>query len=262
MRWARLMRTLHIFSPYWSCAGQRANVVHSITVAILAQGTSWAVAATQAFLGLGSSPQVSVRTLPAHTQAIFATPWTLARPRLWDRSPTGRLPSDHIHIHVGPASSSPPSHMPKGFLPMSGMPSESMGFLSSAGYSVRLLTSRSGVRASQGAFGFSFGTLCATIQIATTRCKHLHPFRKVYVRTPLGFDSTSINSRTFCKGYPRGISLDFCGLVSPSRLHWISMGWSLFCKGCPFGTSSDFCDSWRVKNMSGCSARGSRWQWD
>ena len=46
MRWAPLMRTLHIFSSYWSCASQRANVVHSITVAILAQGTSWAVAAT------------------------------------------------------------------------------------------------------------------------------------------------------------------------------------------------------------------------
>jgi hypothetical protein len=40
MRWAPLMRTLHIFSSYWSCVGQHANVVHSITVAILAQGTS------------------------------------------------------------------------------------------------------------------------------------------------------------------------------------------------------------------------------
>jgi hypothetical protein len=53
MRWAPLMRTLHIFSSYCSCVGQRANVVHSITVAILAQGTNWAVAVTQAFLGLG-----------------------------------------------------------------------------------------------------------------------------------------------------------------------------------------------------------------
>jgi hypothetical protein len=84
-------------------------------------------------LGFRSSPQASVRTLPAHTQAIFATPWTLARPSLWDRSPTGRLPSDHIHIHVGPAGSSPPTYMPKGFLPMSGMPSESKGLLSSVG---------------------------------------------------------------------------------------------------------------------------------
>ena len=133
MRWAPLMRTLHIFSSYWSCAGQRANVAHSITVAILAQGTSWAVAVTQALSVSGLRPQASVRTLPAHTQAIFATPWTLARPRLWDRSPTGRLPCDHIHIHVGPAGSSPPTYMPKGFLPMSGMPSESMGFPSSAG---------------------------------------------------------------------------------------------------------------------------------
>jgi hypothetical protein len=123
--------TAHI--SFMICVGQRANVVHSITVAILAQGTSWAVAVTHAFLGLGSSPQASVRTLPAHAQAIFATAWTLARPRLWDRSPTGRPPSDHIHIHVGLASSSPPIHMPKGFLPMSGMPSESMGFPSSAG---------------------------------------------------------------------------------------------------------------------------------
>jgi hypothetical protein len=87
MRWAPLTRTLHIFSSYCSCVGQRANVVHSIIVAMLAQGTSWAVAVTQAFLVLGSSPQASVRTLPAHTQAIFATAWTLARPRLWDRSP-------------------------------------------------------------------------------------------------------------------------------------------------------------------------------
>jgi hypothetical protein len=133
MRWAPLMRTLRIFPSYWICVGQRANVVHSITVAILAQGTSWAVAVTHAFLGLGPSPQASVRTLPAHAQAIFATAWTLARPRLWDRSPTGRLPSDHIHIQVGLASSSPPTHMPKGFLPMSGMPSESMGFPSSVG---------------------------------------------------------------------------------------------------------------------------------
>jgi hypothetical protein len=92
MRWAPLMRTLHIFSSYWSCAGQRANVAHSITVAILAQGTSWAVAVTQALSVSGLRPQASVRTLPAHTQAIFATPWTLARPRLWDRSPTGRVP--------------------------------------------------------------------------------------------------------------------------------------------------------------------------
>jgi hypothetical protein len=37
MRWAPLMRTLQIFSSYWRCVGQRANVVHSITVAILAQ---------------------------------------------------------------------------------------------------------------------------------------------------------------------------------------------------------------------------------
>jgi hypothetical protein len=133
MNWSTLMRTLHIFSSYWSCVGQRANVVHSITVAILAQGTSWAVAVTQAFLGLGSSPQASVRTLPAHTQAIFATPWTVARPSLWDRTPAGRFPSDHLHIHAGPASSSPPTHMLRGFLPMSGMPSESMGFLSSVG---------------------------------------------------------------------------------------------------------------------------------
>jgi len=43
-------------------------------------GTNWVVAVMQAFLGLGSSPQASIRTLPAHTQAIFATPWTLARP--------------------------------------------------------------------------------------------------------------------------------------------------------------------------------------
>ena len=133
MRWAPLTRTLHIFSSYCSCVGQRANVVHLITVAISAQGTSWVVAVAQAFLVLGSSPQASVRTLPAHTQAIFATAWTLARPRLWDRSPTGRLPSDHIHILLGPASSSPPTHMPRGLLPMSGMPSQSMGFLSSVG---------------------------------------------------------------------------------------------------------------------------------
>ena len=133
MRWAPLMRTLHIFSSYWSCASQRANVVHSITVATLAQGTSWAAAFTQAFLRLGSSPQASVRTMPAHMQAIFATPWTLARPSQWDRTPTGRLPVDHIHIHAGPANSSPPIHMPRSFLPMSGMPSESMGFLSSVG---------------------------------------------------------------------------------------------------------------------------------
>ena len=133
MNWATLMRTLHIFASYWNCFSQRANVVHSITVATLAQGTIWAAAVTQAFLGLGSSPQASVRTLPAHMQAIFATPWTLARPSLWDRSPTGRLPTDHIHIHVGPAGSSPPTYMPKGFLPMSGMPSESKGLLSSVG---------------------------------------------------------------------------------------------------------------------------------
>ena len=133
MRWAPLMRTLHIFSSYWSCVGQRVDVVHSITVAILAQGISWAAAVTQAFSGLGSSPQASVRTLPAHTQTIFATPWTLVRPRVWDRSPTGRLPSDHIPIHVGPAGSSPPTHMPKRFLPIPSLPSESMGFLSSVG---------------------------------------------------------------------------------------------------------------------------------
>jgi hypothetical protein len=171
--------------------------------------------------GFGLKPTGSVRTLPAHTQAIFATPWTLARPRLWDRSPTGSLPSDHIHIHVGPASSSPPIHMPTVFLPESGMPSESMGFLSSVGSSVRLLTSRSGVRASQGAFcllNLSFGTLCATIQIVTMRCIDLHPFWQVYVRMPLGFRSISKRKRSFCKRC-RGISLDFCGLASSLGLH-------------------------------------------
>jgi hypothetical protein len=59
---------------------------------------------------------------------------------------------------------------------------------------VRLLTSRSGVRASQGAFrllNLSFGTLCATIQIVTMRCIDLHPFWQVYVRMPLGFRSIS-----------------------------------------------------------------------
>ena len=35
---------------------ERGGLGQSITVAILAQGTSWAVAVTQAFLGLGSSP--------------------------------------------------------------------------------------------------------------------------------------------------------------------------------------------------------------
>jgi hypothetical protein len=130
-RWALLMRTLHIFSSYWSCVGQRAGSLNHRSHS----GSRYklVVAVTQAFLRLGSSPQASVRTLPAHTQAIFATPWTLARPRLWDRSPTGRLPSDHIHIHVGPASSSPLTHMPKSSLPIAGVPSESMGFLSSVG---------------------------------------------------------------------------------------------------------------------------------
>ena len=38
------------------CAHQYASLTHTVTVAILAQGTSWAVAVTQAFLGGGSSP--------------------------------------------------------------------------------------------------------------------------------------------------------------------------------------------------------------
>ena len=38
------------------CAHQDASVSHIVTVAILAQGTSWAVAVTQAFLSVGSSP--------------------------------------------------------------------------------------------------------------------------------------------------------------------------------------------------------------
>ena len=38
------------------CAHQHASLTHIGTVAILAQGTSWAVAVTQAFLGVGSSP--------------------------------------------------------------------------------------------------------------------------------------------------------------------------------------------------------------
>jgi hypothetical protein len=122
MRWAPLMRTLHILLSYCSCVGQRANVFHSITVAILPQGTSWAAAVKRTFLGLGSSPRASVRTLPAHTQAILATSWTLAQPKLWDRSPTGRLPSDHIRIYVGPARNSLSINMPIGFLPMSGIP--------------------------------------------------------------------------------------------------------------------------------------------
>ena len=37
------------------------------TVAILAQGTSWAVAATQAFLGVGSSPGARTTLAPKHT---------------------------------------------------------------------------------------------------------------------------------------------------------------------------------------------------
>ena len=38
-----------------------------LTVAILAQGTSWAVAATQAFLGVGSSPGARTTLAPKHT---------------------------------------------------------------------------------------------------------------------------------------------------------------------------------------------------
>jgi hypothetical protein len=37
-------------------AHQDPSLSHIVTVAILAQGTSWAVAVTQAFLGGGSSP--------------------------------------------------------------------------------------------------------------------------------------------------------------------------------------------------------------
>jgi len=36
------------------CAHQHASLTHTVTVAILAQGTSWAVAVTQAFLLPGS----------------------------------------------------------------------------------------------------------------------------------------------------------------------------------------------------------------
>ena len=39
-----------------TCAHQHSGLTHIVTVAILAQGTSWAVAVTQAFLCGGSSP--------------------------------------------------------------------------------------------------------------------------------------------------------------------------------------------------------------
>jgi hypothetical protein len=70
---------------------------------------------------------------------------------------------------------------------------------------VRLLTSRLGVRASQGAFcllNLSFGTLCATIQIVTMRCMDLHSFWQVYVRMPLGFRPISKKNAPILQGVP------------------------------------------------------------
>jgi hypothetical protein len=67
MRWAPLMRTLHIFPSYWICVGQRANVVHSITVAILAQGTSWVCGHARLF-GFGFKP-TGISQSPARPRA-------------------------------------------------------------------------------------------------------------------------------------------------------------------------------------------------
>ena len=93
---------------------------------------------------------------------------------------------------------------------------------------MKLLASRSGARASQGAFCLlilSFGTLCATSQIVTMRCMDLHSFWKVYVRTPLGFCPIPINSRPSYKGYPgefHWISVDLCP-------PWDCIGFRLIC---------------------------------
>jgi hypothetical protein len=202
------MRTLHIFFSYCSCVGQRANVVHLITVAISAQGTSWVVAVAQAFLVLGSSPQASVRTLPAHTQAIFETPWTLARPRLWDRSPTDRcLLTTSTCMWVRQTAGL--------LLTCRGVFCPCQACHQNPWASLAELV-RAGVRASQGALCvllLSFGTLCATIQIATMRCMDLHSFWNLYASTPWGFRSISINSRPFCKGCIQGFhvsSVDLC----------------------------------------------------
>ena len=56
---AKLFEYKHIFGdePYSEILGSLARRLHwKFTVAVLAQGTSWAVAVTQAFLGLGSIP--------------------------------------------------------------------------------------------------------------------------------------------------------------------------------------------------------------
>jgi hypothetical protein len=116
-----------------------------------------------------------------------------------------------------------------------------------------LLTSRSGVRASQGTFcllSLSFGMLCATTQVASMSSMDLHLSWKVYVRNytlRISFDFYKFWS--ILQGVPREISLDFCGLVSPLGLHSIFMDSRLLCKGYPSGLHYIFCDSWRVKHL-------------
>ena len=65
-----------------------------------------------------------------------------------------------------------------------------------------------------------FMWVCATIRIATKRCMDLHSLWKVYVRTPLGFRSISVNSRPFCKGTPRNF-IGFPWTCVPLGFPWI-----------------------------------------
>jgi hypothetical protein len=87
---------------------------------------------------------------------------------------------------------------------------------------VGLLTLRSGARASQGAcclLILSFGTLCATIQIATMRCMDLHSSWKVYAGISIDFQKFA----SILQGDTPMNFIGFLWLVSPLGLHRISM---------------------------------------
>ena len=77
--------------------------------------------------------------------------------------------------------------------------------------------------------------MCATIRVATMRCMDLHSLWKVYVRTPLGFRSISVNSRPFCKGTPKNF-IGFLWTCVPLGFPWICVDFARL----PCGTSLDF----------------------